>query len=87
MEKDLLILSLENGEQKEYYKLAEFKSINTQKNYVMFTDKKELDFNNIYFNIIKNDGKNIIFEKVETEEDKKECRKALNELIERLKKE
>lgn len=87
MEKDLLVLTLDNGEQKEYYKLAEFRSMNTNKNYVMFTDKEELDINNIYFNIISNDNGKVVFEKVETEEDKNECKKALDDLVERLKKE
>ncbi|MBR3117446.1 MAG: DUF1292 domain-containing protein [Bacilli bacterium] len=87
MERDLLVLTLENGEKKEYFKLAEFKSMNTHKSYVMFTDKEELDTNHIYFSIIKNDGQNIIFEKITSEEDINECKKALDDLVERLKKE
>ena len=87
MDRDLLVLTLENGEKKEYYKLAEFKSMNTHKSYVMFTDKEELDVNHIYFNIVKNDGKKVVFTKIETYEDKVECKKAIDDLVERLKKE
>ena len=85
MEKDLLVLELDSGEKKEFYKLAEFRSINTHKDYVMFTDKdKEISSDNIYFNIVTLKNGEIIFEKVESEEDKEECKKALKEVIERL---
>ena len=88
MNNDLIVLTLDSGEEKEFYKLAEFNSISTGKNYIMFTDKSnDLDINNIYFNIINKDGDKIIFEKIESEEDKEECKKALSELEERLKKE
>ncbi len=85
MEKDLLVLELETGEKKEFYKLAEFRSVNTHKDYVMFTDKdKEINADNIYFNIVTVKNGEIVFEKIETEEDNNECKKALDELIERL---
>lgn len=85
MEKDLFELELENGEKKEFYKLAEFRSIKTNKDYVMFIDK-ERNNDNIYVNIIKNVDGVVSLEKIESDEDKEECQKALDELKERLSK-
>lgn len=81
MEKDLFELVLENGETKQFIKIAEFRSLITHKDYIMFTDKETT--NNIYFNILKKDNDKVIFEKIETDIDKSECQKALDELKER----
>lgn len=80
MEKDKILLQLEDGTTKEFYKLAEFRSNKTFKNYIMFTD---MQYNNgnlkVYFNIVNEvDGK-IKFDRIIDQVDMDECTLALEE--------
>ena len=80
MEKDKIVLQLEDGTTKEFYKLAEFRSTKTYKNYIMFTDMQYNDANlNIYFNIINEDNGKIKLDKIVDKVDMDECNLALEE--------
>lgn len=80
MEKDKILLQLEDGTTKEFYKLAEFRSTKTFKNYIMFTDMQYNNGNlNVYFNIVNEvDGK-IKFDRIIDQVDMDECTLALEE--------
>lgn len=80
MEKDKILLQLEDGTTKEFYKLAEFRSNKTFKNYIMFTDMQYNNGNlNVYFNIVNEvDGK-IKFDRIIDQVDMDECTLALEE--------
>ena len=43
MEKDLFVLTDENGNDKSFYKIGQFESTLTNNNYVVYTDKQYTD--------------------------------------------
>ena len=80
MDKDKIVLKLDDGSTKEYYKLAEFRSVKTFKNYIMFTDMQYNNGNlNVYFNIVNSKDGKVRFEKIVDPIDMEECRLALEE--------
>ena len=80
MEKDKILLQLEDGTTKEFYKLAEFRSEKTYKNYIMFTDMLYKNGNlNIYFNIVNEDNGKIKLDRIVDQIDMDECNLALEE--------
>ena len=80
MDKDKILLQLEDGTTKEFYKLAEFRSNKTFKNYIMFTDMQYNNGNlNVYFNIVTEVNGKIKLDKIVNQVDMDECNIALEE--------
>lgn len=80
MDKDKIVLQLEDGTTKEFYKLAEFRSNKTFKNYIMFTDMQYNNGNlNVYFNIVTEVNGKIKLDKIVNQVDMDECNIALEE--------
>ncbi len=80
MDKDLIVLTDENGIDKNFYKIGQFESTLTNKNYVVYTDKEYTDGKiNLYCSIVKEEDGVIKFDPLETEDDKKEFEKAIQE--------
>ena len=80
MEKDLFVLTDENGNDLNFYKIGQFESTLTEKNYVVYTDKRYTDGKiNLYCSIVREEDGKIKFDPLETEDDKKEFEKAIVE--------
>ena len=80
MEKDLFVLTDENGKDLNFYKIGQFESTLTEKNYVVYTDKQYTDGKiNLYCSIVREEDGKIKFDPLETEDDKKEFEKAIVE--------
>ena len=80
MEKDLIILTDENGIDKKFYKIGQFESTLTNKNYVVYTDKEYTTGKiNLYCSIVREENGVIKFDPLETSDDKKEFEKAIIE--------
>ena len=78
-EEDKFRITVEDGLEKEFYKILTFESSLTNKNYIIYTDNQYTNDNiNIYSSIlINNDMNNIKLEKINDEADKEEVNKAL----------
>lgn len=71
VEKDKIVLKDDQGEEKEFYKLIQFYSNETNKRYLVYTDQ-EKDNNEklkLYSSIIVGEGDNIEFIPVSEEKD------------------
>lgn len=78
MDKDLLVL-IKDGKEERFYKIGEFNSILTKKDYIVYTDNNYTDGKiNIFCSVLnEKDGKILYTELDET--DRKEFEKALKE--------
>ena len=75
MEKDLLIV-VRDGKEQKYYKIGEFNSILTNKNYIVYTD--DPSSYNIYCSVLNEKDGKIQYTELD-ELDKEEFNKALKE--------
>lgn len=71
-EEDIIIIKTDDGEEKKFYKLIQFYSNETHKDYLIYTDGNfEENKLNLYSSIIKKNENGILFKKITEEIDKK----------------
>lgn len=84
MKEDIIVIKNKDGIDEQFYKISQFTSVLTNKDYIIYTDKKYTNNKlNVYCSIISFIDGELTYSPLETEEDKQEFKKAFSLLIEK----